>query len=1219
MAEDIFKPAGATKASKPDAGGGVIRNVPVIGTVKNNIDPTRAGRIQVYISDLGGDDPNNSANWATVSYMTPFYGFVQPTAPTTGPGDYVANPASYGMWYSPPDLESQVICIFINGDPNYGFYIGSIPKPEALHMVPAIGGSENVVTNNSAEAEKYSGASLLPVTNINTNNEQQADSNNFLNLAKPVHSYQASIFFKQGLIRDNIRGPISTSSQRESPSRVGWGVITPGRPIFAGGFDDTSIAPGTQQDNDQNLKIISRRGGHSLIMDDGDLIGRNNLMRLRSAAGHQITMSDDGQTIFIIHSNGQSYIELGKEGTVDIFSTNSFNVRTQGDLNLHADNNINIHAKKKLNIKAEEINVTSEKDTKIRVGNDFLTEVVGKYNLKVAGIVSIKSGDIGSFAASGDMFINGSKVNLNSGSGPDPAEVLELVDKPTTDTLFDASKGYIAAPAQLKTIVTRAPAHTPWVYANQGVSVANNPSVDANIPTAPSSSVNKALSNAASVPPKAALQPAILATVPPVKTPSKSIDSKTAGSLIGATSTMAAAGPAAAAAQTGTGLIPSSKGPLPVLGKLGQTSKQLETGGVIKPGSSVLINSLVQSGKAIPDALPKTLFTGKEGVNELTNFTTSLNSQVNSMITNFQKTQTSLTETGLLTGKETSTVTAGFVMAGASVGVPETIGAIKNSTIGKFAGTGGLTGVGSAVTNAITSGKSASDLAQVTTGGGGSVLNAIAAMGGIATIAKSGNRGITAAAVGAIAASFTPFPSKTAINLKEINKNNTNISEALASTPPNPISQATDLLKLAGRVAGPQAQKVTNAISGGLASIDKLVKARTDNEILGGVTKVVSSIGSIGAATGNKSVQKTANQVNSVIKGTVAINKSIAAIGNAVTLTQQIGSIGQIASTVGTLGRVFGDKKLAANSRKVAQISQNTKNIITATENIINSKNINSTLGAVGSIITNANRIKGTLGNSQKASGIGKIPGGTLSVGSIVNKTLGSLGVPKNPALSAIITNAATSAINKIAFPKAAQSSPKVSIPSIGGVSNAAQAAASNLQNTISAGLKSLQTAGKNITSLSLDNLAPGPAAQLTAATGSIGFGGAGAATLPIIGENTYNATEVSSSIDALLGDSRIPAPEFDIEPDETNLKLLENIVNAANNFSTQLESIVQKQDEVNQLKESYLEAESNLPPGSTEIQQLRQSYIEAQAKIFKLIDDLERQTGREQLGNNLA
>jgi len=188
-------------------------------------------------------------------------------------------------------------------------------------MVPAIGATDNIIPNEG-EAKSYGGAKRLPVTNINTNNKDVADSSEYLTAPKPVHSYSATIMFQQGILRDPVRGPISSSSQRESPSRVGWGVSTPGRPIYEGGFDDTSIADNLKADNSKQLRVVSRRGGHSIVMDDGDIIGRDQLVRIRTALGHQILMSDDGQTLMILHSNGQSYIELGKEGTVDIYSTN---------------------------------------------------------------------------------------------------------------------------------------------------------------------------------------------------------------------------------------------------------------------------------------------------------------------------------------------------------------------------------------------------------------------------------------------------------------------------------------------------------------------------------------------------------------------------------------------------------------------------------------------------------------------------------------------------------------------------------------------------------------------------------------------------------------------------------------------------------------------------------------------------------------------------------
>jgi acetyltransferase-like isoleucine patch superfamily enzyme len=77
-------------------------------------------------------------------------------------------------------------------------------------------------------------------------------------------------------------------------------------------------------------------------------------MRFRTAKGHQIMMNDTQNFFYIAHANGQTWIELGAEGTVDIFSTNSVNVRTQGDINLHADRDINMFAGRNINMKSKE-------------------------------------------------------------------------------------------------------------------------------------------------------------------------------------------------------------------------------------------------------------------------------------------------------------------------------------------------------------------------------------------------------------------------------------------------------------------------------------------------------------------------------------------------------------------------------------------------------------------------------------------------------------------------------------------------------------------------------------------------------------------------------------------------------------------------------------------------------------------------------------------------
>ena len=494
MAWNIIKPSGVPKAYTPQAGGANARTVPLLAIVKDNIDPIRAGRLQVYLSEFGSNDPNDSKSWTTVSYMSPFYGLTQSTAPSASDsyGDSLKNPISYGMWTSPPDIGTQVICLFINGDPNYGYYIGCVPEAEALQMVPAIGSKDNV-TLNEAEAAKYGGATRLPVTNMNTNNNSKTNSSGFLNTPKPVHSYSAGILFQQGLVRDPIRGVIGTSAQRESPSRVGWGVNTPGRPIYNGGFTDETILGAAADAPKADLGVVSRRAGHSIVMDDGDIQGRDQLIRLRTSLGHQILMSDDGQCLFIMHSSGQAWIELGKEGTIDMYSSNSVNIRTQGDLNLHADNNININAAKALNISAETIKMTSEKETSQKVGTDFSMSSIGKYTIKVGAGMSMASSGEASYLSGSTTYINGSRINLNTGTaGLVPQDVKPIPLVAHTDTLFDDVKGFAAAPGKLMSIVSRAPAHSPWASAGQGVDVKVNFSASASLPSAPSSAATDA-------------------------------------------------------------------------------------------------------------------------------------------------------------------------------------------------------------------------------------------------------------------------------------------------------------------------------------------------------------------------------------------------------------------------------------------------------------------------------------------------------------------------------------------------------------------------------------------------------------------------------------------------------------------------------------------------------------------------------------------------------
>ena len=824
MAEDLVKPAGATKASKTNAGGGVTRPEPVIGIVKNNVDQIRTGRIQVYIQDLNGNDPDNAKNWITVRFLSPFYGRSYPTSSTTGYGNYASNPVSYGEWHSPPEIGTKVVCIFVNGDMNYGYYIGCIPEPEALTMVPAIGAVESGVVLNSGEAKNLAGATQLPVTNLNTNNTSQAESDDFLNMPKPVHSYVASTLAQQGLIRDNIRGPITTNAQRETPSRVGWGVSTPGRPIYEGGYDDKTIVDAKTA---SSTKIVSRRAGHTFVMDDGDILGKDQLIRLRTSLGHQILMSDDGQCLFIIHANGQSWVELGKEGTIDMFATNSVNIRTQGDLNLHADRNINIHAEKDLNIRADNITTQSVTDMSTRVGGKFAHHTIGTHTVKVEDAMSLKSDGDAALIGGGTTYINGGVVNLNTGGAslvPEEVQPITLIAQ--TDTLLDDEKGFAPAPASLKTIVSRAPAHMPWAMAGQGVDVKINLESGASLPEAPSSDVQSATDAAPALPDNPA-SIATIATVPGASAIGGALDAGSTAAMVGAVASQASA-VASQAVSAGTAITDG----IPQVGQLAQTASQMVTGGALKPGADTLVNGLVSKGASVAGAMTNNLFTGQGGASTLQSFVNSVPAQVQSQVANFAKSQSQLTSAGILSGNENPSAIAGVVMAGAQNGVAATADFIKNA--------------GSSVTGAIsslTSGGNVSGIAQSISSGNFAAGLSSSLSGGLSGLASSlGSaldkaKGAITSAFNSVVGGYKAFTPGVPQDLK-----------ALASAAPTDSpSGITDTIANAAQGAANLAKSATGlqGLPGGLSAISATVNNAT------GALNNLPGAGAIGALANN--------------------------------------------------------------------------------------------------------------------------------------------------------------------------------------------------------------------------------------------------------------------------------------------------------------------------------------------------------------------------------
>lgn len=1000
MAEDRFKPV--NKKTQAPGGNGPTQ-YPVLGVVKNNIDPTRSGRIQVALQDgKGSVSPDANNNWITVQHLSTFFGVVRPSGGEDSEdyGSYVNNSSSYGQWQAPPDIGTKVVCIFVNGDLNAGYYIGSVTDPETLQMVPAIGASENV-TLNEGEARSFGGATRLPVTNLNTNNTDKANSDEFLDTPRPVHSYLASIMQQQGILRDPIRGPISSSASREPASRVGWGVSTPGRPIYEGGYTDENLPDNLKQGNDEKLQIVARRGGHSIVMDDGDIIGRDQLIRIRTALGHQILMSDDSQTLMILHSNGQSYIELGKEGTVDIFSTNSINMRTQGDFNIHADRDINMHAMENFNLQAKNIHTNSDEITRSRAGKDYNITSLNNFTVKSSAASAISAGGQASILAGAEAFVNGTKVNLNSGSASlSPVEVPIIPLNAQADTLFDETVGWAAAPAKLLSISSRAPAHYPWVNAGMGVDISNSPNAADNLPAPSSSAVQQVNTQAEATNPT---PPAVatVASVPPVPATSATLDSGTTNAVLAASATSAAAGSAAEAAAAGAGVVNKTGGSLisginsalnaasavggainavtqvanagsinqaaVAVGSFAQSAQQLAQSGILKPGAANLVDGLASAGKNLTNTMPTALFAGVAGAESIERLAINTTAQAASLVSIMQTAQQQLTEAGVINGSESTGQTAGLIAAAATVGTASVVGVVKQAasvtgalnTASTIAGNVGAvaSAAGIALPGQVQSAVNLVNNVQQTA----NALNSLATgskdvLGAIGTGISAAKLSDSLGGLGGIANSLNA--------LTEAGESLTGLLDSVKGISGSAFSAIKDSF---GKLEPNKPQFLSD-----FAKQTAAITAVAENVTAGQLSssKSLSSLASgISNAVGDAA--RLANDINNTVNTLTGVTER--SLGGAIGAASSIGKItGTINSSAGTINSINKTVNSVTNTiNSVTGGSSGLTNTITSATTTVN--NITNTLSSVAGV----------------ASGLTKLPN-TINPGTVNNSLVGA-------------------------------------------------------------------------------------------------------------------------------------------------------------------------------------------------------------------------------------
>jgi hypothetical protein len=226
---------------------------------------------------------------------------------------------------------------------------------------------------------------------------------------------------------------------------------------------------------------------------------------------------------------------------------------------------------------------------------------------------------------------------------------------------------------------------------------------------------------------------------------------------------------------------------------------------------------------------------------------------------------------------------------------------------------------------------------------------------------------------------------------------------------------------------------------------------------------------------------------------------------------------------------------------------------IPAVDAAVASGGVKAGLSALSGAMSNVPGMSGIVSPSALASGVSNLPGGQSALSSIVNPSaLTTSGISDTlSGLGSITKNASSAALNQISTATSGSSSLSdllsgnaligagaslsgvLSNPSslpngvTGSIPNISVLPAVSGLPSISNLTQGLQSGRQPLSSLVSTGLSPAAAASLTASMNSLSTASPFPIKMPTVAENTINRSEISSQIGNLLGDKKVPVPDF--------------------------------------------------------------------------------------------
>ena len=375
-----------------------------LGVIKDVFDPSHMGIVKVYIPEICGVDPQDKSRWVNCSYASPFFN-------TTPPADKNIPQQSSGLWATPVDVNQSVIVIFIKGDVNQAFYIACVP--EAYQNRDVAGAAPNIQDDKDPLARTNPDRTGKVVAGQNSGGVSQADNQRGINAGLGVDSGRkppsgpAMNTPSSCLVLSSPGNKVGPNTKDPAINPMGWTNVN---------YNDVEFFDGKINNGPGNTQTGTQRsGGHTIRLED-DISYEH--MGFISRSGHQIIMNDAKGCIYINSANGNNWIELTKDGKIDIYARDSVSIRTQADFNFYADRDFNVHAGRYINLVAAEhlstnsrfTSMHSDEDHKITVKKNMEIKVIEDYTLECRSFSfkSIQDSSIDTLPA--NLFMNSNKA-----------------------------------------------------------------------------------------------------------------------------------------------------------------------------------------------------------------------------------------------------------------------------------------------------------------------------------------------------------------------------------------------------------------------------------------------------------------------------------------------------------------------------------------------------------------------------------------------------------------------------------------------------------------------------------------------------------------------------------------------------------------------------------------------------------------------------------------